>query len=44
METLEDNQLIKRLEEGKSTKIMLMAHNAYWYQLKKFKKNMRILR
>lgn len=34
---IEDNYLIRRLMEGKSTKIMLMAHNAYWCQLEKFK-------
>lgn len=38
MRSLEDNHLIKRLEEGKDTKVMLMAHNAYWCQLEKFKR------
>lgn len=38
MVRLEDNNLIKRLEEGKNTNIMLMAHNAYWCQLEKFKR------
>lgn len=38
MEYLEDNHLIKRLEEGKDTKVMLMTHNAYWWQLEKFKR------
>lgn len=35
---LEDNHLIKRLEEGKNTQVMLVAHNAYWCQLEKFKR------
>jgi len=35
---LEDNHLIKRLEEGKNTKVMLMAHPAYSLQLEKFKR------
>lgn len=33
MVSLKDNHLIKRLEEEKNTTIMLMSHNAYWYQL-----------
>ncbi len=38
MGILEDNHFIKRLEEGKNTKVMLMAHNAYWSQLEKFER------
>lgn len=38
MGRLEENDFIKRLEEGKNTKVMLMAHNAYWCQLEKFKR------
>lgn len=37
MKKLEDNNLIKRLEEGKKTTVMLMTHNSYWSQLEKFK-------
>ncbi len=38
MKNLESNYFIDRLEKGINTKIMLMAHNAYWFQLKKFEK------
>lgn len=36
MSYLDDNYFIKRLQEGMDTRVMLMAHNAYWYQLQKF--------
>ncbi len=32
MKVLEDNHFIRRLEKGVNTKVMLMAHNAYWSQ------------
>ncbi len=37
MVNLNDNHLIKRLEEGKDTKVMLMSHNSYWSALEKYK-------
>lgn len=36
MGNLEEHYFIKRLESGACTKVMLMSHNAYWYQLKKY--------
>lgn len=38
MSYLDDNNFIKRLREGINTRVMLMAHNAYWCQLQKFEK------
>lgn len=38
MGSLKDNCFIKRLEEGKNTVVMLMAHNAIQCQLEKFKR------
>ena len=37
MSYLDDNNFIKRLKTGIDTKVMLMCHNAYSYQLEKFK-------
>ena len=34
LEHLDDNHFIKRLEEGKDTGLMLVAHNAYWSQFR----------
>ena len=38
MKGFEDSYFINRLEEGKYTSLMLMAHNAYWCQLERFQK------
>lgn len=38
MSYLDDNNFIKRLQEGMNTRLILMTHNAYWCQLQKFEK------
>ncbi|MCH5166786.1 MAG: hypothetical protein J1F35_02730 [Erysipelotrichales bacterium] len=38
MGDFEESVFIKRLKDGIETTLMLMCHNAYWYQLERYKK------